>query len=614
MFRQCSPGQLLSCASAVILFGAQTLMGQALRLDPTPVRPGPLGVDITEIRGTVGRGPVYAAVANSADNSVSVVELKFDSDTKKNIIPVTTVAGVPGPFAVSACRISAGSVSATLAGLGEKVLVTSPSDNSITVLQIPQGSILAKIHTGPQPYAAGCFWDDTGPKGVVSNLGDNTLVVVDLSRFIVTARISGVPAGRGLHGVAVYRTDHGKYIAAVAGTDGNTLTLVDLRASAVLTRIPARAPTSVRCCFWVASSGDNTVFALRPETLETEFTFRNVPNPQDFIPSGVGYVATVGGGDAVARVPLFQQGGVIITPGIPGAAGLAAYSWSGDLLPATTIVLITSPDSNRVFLAQALLGLPTGFSVAHGASFQNLQVGPGSLASLFTATATGVSQNFAAHSLPLPTTLGGVTLRVGGSLTFDSSRWVYSAVGAAAAALLFVGPTQINFQMPTEMRLGEAIPIQMERADGTTLLSTMRVVPAAPGIFTVLQNGRGQGAVLNQDNSLNGTPESILGARPAARGSVIQIFATGAGVTIPPLLAGEPAPASGNPLVFTQVQPTVTIGGKNARVLFSGMAPGWVGLWQINAEIPQDVTPGPAVPLSITAGGIASNAVTIAVQ
>ena len=75
---------------------------------------------------------------------------------------------------------------------------------------------------------------------------------------------------------------------------------------------------------------------------------------------------------------------------------------------------------------------------------------------------------------------------------------------------------------------------------------------------------------------------------------------------------------SGNPLVFTRVQPTVTIGGQTARVLFSGMAPGWVGLWQINvqipAEIPASVTPGSAVPLTITADGVTSNTVTIAVE
>jgi uncharacterized protein (TIGR03437 family) len=65
---------------------------------------------------------------------------------------------------------------------------------------------------------------------------------------------------------------------------------------------------------------------------------------------------------------------------------------------------------------------------------------------------------------------------------------------------------------------------------------------------------------------------------------------------------------------MSQVQPTVTIGGKNAKAQFSGMAPGFVGLWQINAEVPADVTPGGAVPLVITAAGAQSNTVTIAVQ
>jgi uncharacterized protein (TIGR03437 family) len=94
----------------------------------------------------------------------------------------------------------------------------------------------------------------------------------------------------------------------------------------------------------------------------------------------------------------------------------------------------------------------------------------------------------------------------------------------------------------------------------------------------------------------------------------VQIFATGAGETTPALLAGEPAPASGTPLILTNVQPTVSIGGQAARVLFSGMAPGYVGLWQINAEVPASVAPGPAVPISITAAGATSNTVTIAVE
>ena len=190
----------------------------------------------------------------------------------------------------------------------------------------------------------------------------------------------------------------------------------------------------------------------------------------------------------------------------------------------------------------------------------------------------------------------------------ETSGWLYSALGAVEAPLLFVGPNQVNFQIPPTIGPGDSIPAQLVRNDGSTILTTFQIEAAAPGIFTLAMNGLGQAAVLNQDNSLN------FGTNPAARGSVIQIFATGGGDPDPPLLAGEPAPPDGNPLVFTQVQPTVMIGSIEARVLFSGIAPGWVALWQINAEVPPDVTPGPTVPLTVTADGVASNTVTIAVN
>jgi uncharacterized protein (TIGR03437 family) len=212
--------------------------------------------------------------------------------------------------------------------------------------------------------------------------------------------------------------------------------------------------------------------------------------------------------------------------------------------------------------------------------------------------------------------LGGVSLNIGGSLTFDAlaGKWNYSPTGATLAPLLFVGPNQINFQMPQGIAAGNNVASQLTKPDGSTSLSTVVIAANGPGIFTILQNGQGQAAALNPDYSQNGNPQSIVGAKPVMRDTFIQIYATGGGDTTPALMPGEAAPASGNPLVLTNVQPTVTIGGQSAQVLFSGMAPGFVGLWQINAQIPQSVAPGNAVPLVINAGGVASNTVTIAVQ
>jgi uncharacterized protein (TIGR03437 family) len=343
--------------------------------------------------------------------------------------------------------------------------------------------------------------------------------------------------------------------------------------------------------------------------LQATKTYSGISNPQDFFFAHVGLFATTGTTGSV--VFSSSPGNVSFVGGIAGAAGVSGHSTRFVTGRSSYFVLVTSPDTNRVFLIQASPSppaLPNAFNVSNGASFGTAQVAPGELSSVFATT--GVNQNFYAAAIPLPRTLGGVTLKIGGTLTFNSTtgNWDYSPTGAIDAPLVFVGPNQINFQIPPGVELGDSVPAQLTKSDGSRLLSTVRITATAPGIFTVLQNGQGQGAVLNQNNTQN------FGTNPAVRGSVIQIFATGGGATTPALLPGEAAPSSGNPLVTTTAQPTVTIGGVNAIVKFSGMAPGWVGLWQINAEIPASVTPGSAVPLVVTSGGVQSNTVTIAVQ
>jgi uncharacterized protein (TIGR03437 family) len=73
------------------------------------------------------------------------------------------------------------------------------------------------------------------------------------------------------------------------------------------------------------------------------------------------------------------------------------------------------------------------------------------------------------------------------------------------------------------------------------------------------------------------------------------------------------AAAPSGPLAETSVTPTVTIGGVTGNAIFSGLAPGYVGLYQVNALVPASVASGSAVPVSISIGGTASNTVTIAV-
>ena len=141
--------------------------------------------------------------------------------------------------------------------------------------------------------------------------------------------------------------------------------------------------------------------------------------------------------------------------------------------------------------------------------------------------------------------------------------------------VLYASPTQINAIVPDFVAT---------KNSGMTMLAGwgLPVAEAAPAIFP--------GAVLNQDNSVNGP------AQPAERGSVIQAFGTGIG----PIIGSV----------------KVSIGGVDAFVQFAGQAPGAVpGLYQVNAIVPMQVSPGAAVPLVLSAGGIASPpGATIAVQ
>jgi len=178
--------------------------------------------------------------------------------------------------------------------------------------------------------------------------------------------------------------------------------------------------------------------------------------------------------------------------------------------------------------------------------------------------------------------------------------------GNTPGALFFVRQDQINVQVPYE-RAGEISTQVVVRYRGASSPSvTVPVRPSAPGIFTITQDGRGQAALLNENSTANSA------SNRAARGSVVQIFMTGQGQTNPAGVTGA-LPTFPTPTATLPV--TVTIGGRPAQTEFVGLAPGLAGLLQINAVVPQDVTPGTAVELSVTTGGITSQAgVTLAVQ
>jgi uncharacterized protein (TIGR03437 family) len=161
-----------------------------------------------------------------------------------------------------------------------------------------------------------------------------------------------------------------------------------------------------------------------------------------------------------------------------------------------------------------------------------------------------------------------------------------------AVPLLFSLAGQVNALAPFELSGKTSTVLQVVYNGVTSAGMTLPVVPAEPGLFTANATGKGQGAILNQDGSINSA------SNPAAAGSTIQVFGTGGGVTIPASTDGAL-----NPLTSTgalALTTTATVGGQTAAVYYAGPAPDLVsGILQINVTLPSG-TPSGNVPVTVT--------------
>jgi uncharacterized protein (TIGR03437 family) len=218
--------------------------------------------------------------------------------------------------------------------------------------------------------------------------------------------------------------------------------------------------------------------------------------------------------------------------------------------------------------------------VVNGASFRVGAVAPGSAISIFAGFGVAADQ-WRGGAIPL--WLSSVTVRINGVL----------------APLYYVGPLQINAQVPFETTPGQA-PIVVSVNGADVVRGTLTVQARAPGLFTIAP---GRAAVNNQ----NGRPNSP--SNPAPVDSVISAYLTGQGVVQPAVQTGAPAP--GKPFARLVDAVTATIDGQNAEVTFAGLSPGSVGLFQVNVRVPS-VTAGDR-PLIISVGGNPSNSENITI-
>jgi uncharacterized protein (TIGR03437 family) len=231
-------------------------------------------------------------------------------------------------------------------------------------------------------------------------------------------------------------------------------------------------------------------------------------------------------------------------------------------------------------------------SVVNAASFQPGPVAPGEIVTVFgTGFGPGPLTRLQLTGGLANTTLGGTRV------FFDS----------VPAPLVYTVENQLSAVVPYAVAGKPSTQVQVEYRGTRSAPVTLQLAPAAPAIFTLDSSGRGGGAILNQDSSVNSP------ANPARIGSVVSIFATGEGQTSPAGIDGKPG---SDPVPHPILPVSVTIGGQTVTPSYAGGAPGSVaGVMQVNVQIPSGIQTGSAVPVILQVGNASSKAgVTIAVQ
>lgn len=287
-----------------------------------------------------------------------------------------------------------------------------------------------------------------------------------------------------------------------------------------------------------------------------------------------------------------------------------------DLAPGARRFLIVGLNSS-VMASGSLFNLfvnlgPNAATGAYSLSFSNVTAADpaGVIASISAADGTITVAGTIAQSVPLQSegVLNGASLTSGPLAPGEIFTLIGSNIGASkttqvsfdgiAATLFYIGTSQINGMAPYELAGRAVTQMEITGPSGAVSELAVPVAAASPAIFTLDASGVGQGAILNQDLAVNSP------TNPASRGAIVVLYATGSGQ----ITGTDPA----TPILPVAVQ----IGGADSEVLYAGTVAGLItGLLQVNCLVPTGVSPGYAVPVTLTVGGLRSTQnVTLAVQ
>ncbi len=212
-------------------------------------------------------------------------------------------------------------------------------------------------------------------------------------------------------------------------------------------------------------------------------------------------------------------------------------------------------------------------------------ISPGEFIALF---GSGLAASTLTAKAPYPVTLNNVTVTVNGT----------------KAPIYFVSAGQINCLVPYGTT-GATANIVVTNGSTASNTVTVPVAATSPGIYALDQSGTGAGAIEHANGAV------VSAANPANPGETVVVFLTGMGAVTPAIADGTAS--TGTPLNKT-VQPIVYIADQQAAVMFSGLAPGFPGLYQINVTIPMTISSAGNYPVGILTNNAFHDQVFIPIQ
>lgn len=315
---------------------------------------------------------------------------------------------------------------------------------------------------------------------------------------------------------------------------------------------------------------------------------------KDLPASGGTGTINVMGVNGCSWVPISSDSWLKVTWSSVAGSGNVTYSAMANTgqNPRTATITVAGQSAN---VTQA--GLVVKFAaagVSNAASFGGGSIAPGEIITIF-------GSGFG------PTSVVGLQLSGDKKSVLTVAGGTRVLFDGVPAAMVYSVDGQLSTIVPYEVAGKVSTQVQVEYLGVLSDAVQLPVAAAAPALFTLNASGTGQGAILNQNNSVNGP------ANRATKGTVVILYATGEGQTIP---AGVNGKISVAPLPKPQLPVTVQIGGANAQVNYAGAAPGLVaGVLQVNVLVPQQAPSGDAIPVVLKVGSVSSQSgVTLAIR